>query len=336
MLFSVAAHFYRESMMTTHLARVFKAAILGAFLVSTSAFAGGSETSSSQQQAVLVTGASSGIGRAIAEHLAAEGYFVFAGARKQADIDALNNIENVHAVRLDVTVADEINSAVATVRAQGMGLYGLVNNAGVLITGPVSDADIDRVQWLFDVNVYGVMRVTQAFAPLIIESQGRIINMGSISGNLAPEFLGPYAMSKHAIEAYSDSLGAGMQRFGVSVSVVAPGDYTSEIWKGELAKSKMSGVVEADSPYYEDYQDWMGLVAGLESKSPVEVAHTTLRALTDDAPARRYLIVPNEMEMGWVMGAAVTRLAELNAKHDYSYSTEELTAMLEEAMAQHR
>ena len=176
---------------------------------------------------------------AFAEHLAAEGFYVFAGARKQADLNTLNQIENVHAVRLDVTVAEEIEAAVASVRAQGLGLYGLVNNAGVLITGPASDVDIDKVHWLFDVNVYGVMRVTQAFAPLIIESQGRIINMGSISGNLAAEFLGAYAMSKHAIEAYSDSLGAGMQRFGVSVSVVAPGDYTSEIWKGELAKSRM-------------------------------------------------------------------------------------------------
>ena len=321
------------------LARIWTVAILGSFLFATTvttADAGESQTIDSKQQAVLVTGASTGIGRAIAEKLAAEGYFVFAGARKQADLDALNAIDNIQAVRLDVTVDEEIEAAVETVREEGRGLYGLVNNAGVLFTGPVSDADIDKVKWLFDVNVYGVMRVTQAFAPLIIESQGRIINMGSISGNLAPQFLGPYAMSKHAIEAYSDSLGDGMKRFGVNVSVVAPGDYTSDIWNRDLAKARMSGVVAADSPYYEDYQQWMDLVANLESKSPVEVADTTLRALTEEAPARRYLIVPNEMEMAWVMGAAVTRLAELNAKHNFSYSTEELTAMLEEAIAQQR
>jgi len=313
-----------------------KVTILGVCLSANTAIAGESEAIRSEQQVVLVTGASTGIGRAIAEKLASEGYFVFAGARKQADLDALDAIENIRAVRLDVTVDKEIEAAVETVRTEGRGLYGLVNNAGVLFTGPVSDADIDKVKWLFDVNVYGVMRVTKAFAPLIIESQGRIINMGSISGNLAPQFLGPYAMSKHAIEAYSDSLGAGMQRFGVNVSVVAPGDYTSDIWNRDLAKARMSGVVAADSPYYEDYQQWMDLVANLESKSPIEVADTTLRALTDQAPARRYLIVPNEMEMDWVMGAALTRLAELNAKHDFSYSTDELTAMLEEAIAQQR
>ena len=80
----------------------------------------------------------------------------------------------------------------------------------------------------------------------------------------------------------------------------------------------------------------MDLVANLESKSPIEVADTTLRALTDEVPSRRYLIVPNEMEMGWVIGAAVTRLAELNANHNFSYSDEELIAMLKAAMAKQR
>jgi 3-hydroxybutyrate dehydrogenase len=180
------------------------------------------------------------------------------------------------------------------------------------------------------------MRVTQAFTPLIIESQGRIINMGSIAGNLAPEFLGPYAMSKHAIEAYSDSLGVGMKRFGVSVSIVAPGDYTSDIWNRDLAKARMSGVVAEDSAYFEDYQKWMELVANLELKSPAEVADTTLRALTDEVPARRYLIVPNEMEMAWVMGSALTRIAELNATSNLSYADERLIAMLEEAVEQQK
>lgn len=286
------------------------------------------------RQAVLVTGASTGIGRAVAEKLAAEGFFVYAGARKQSDLDALNAIDNIQAVKLDVTIDEEITAAVETVREEGRGLYGLVNNAGVLFTGPMLEAEVEAVKWLFDVNVLGVMRITRAFAPLIIESQGRIINMGSISGNLAPEFLGPYAMTKHAIEAYSDSLGVGMQRFGVRVSIVAPGDYASDIWNRDIAKAKMAEVVGKDSPYYDDYQKWMDLVVNLDSPPPTDVAITTLTALTDKDPARRYLIVPNEMEMSWVTGSAVTRLAELNAKSNYSYSSEELTAMLDAAMAQ--
>jgi len=290
----------------------------------------------SRQQAVLVTGASTGIGRKVAEKLVAEGYFVYAGARKQTDLDALNAIDNIQALKLDVTVDEDIKAAVTTVRDGGRGLYGLVNNAGVLITGPMLDADVDAVKWLFDVNVLGVMRITQAFAPLIIESQGRIINMGSIAGNIASEFLGPYSMTKHAIEAYSDSLGAGMQRFGVNVSIVAPGDYSSNIWNRDIAKAKMAGVVAKDSPYYDDYQQWMDLVANLDSPPPDDVADSTLRALTDELPSRRYLIVPNVEEMSWVIGTAMTRLAELNAKGNYAYSSEELLAMLEAAIAQQK
>jgi len=318
------------------LTQISKIAILAICLFTHGAVVGEAEAAEPTQKAVLVTGASTGLGRAIAERLATEGYLVFAGARKKTDLDALDAIENIRAIRLDVTVDEEVEAAVAAIRAEGRGLYGLVNNAGVLITGPTSEVDIEKAKWLFDVNVFGVMRVTQAFVPLIIESKGRIINIGSISGNLAPQFLGPYAMSKHAIEAYSDSLGAGMERFGVNVSVVAPGDYDSEIWDRDLSKAKVSGIVREDSPYYEDYQEWMDLVANLESKSPIEVADTTLRALTDEAPSRRYLIVPNEMEMGWVIGAAVTRLAELNANHNFSYSDEELIAMLKAAMANGR
>ena len=125
------------------------------------------------QQAILVTGASTGIGRKIAEDLAAHGFFVYAGARKQKDIDALNQIANIQAVRLDVTIQEEIDAAVETVRKGNRGLYGLVNNAGVYIGGPLIEVDLEELQWLMDINVYGVYRVTQAFAPMIIESKGR-------------------------------------------------------------------------------------------------------------------------------------------------------------------
>ena len=285
------------------------------------------------RKAVLVTGASSGIGRAIAETLAANGYFVYAGARKEQDLAALDSIENMQAIRLDVTVQEEIDAAVAAVMAEGRGLYGLVNNAGVLITGPSAEVDVDKVRWLFDVNVFGVYRVTQAFIPLIIESRGRIVNMGSIAGNIGIEFLGPYSMSKHAIEAYTDALAAEMQRFGVHVSVIAPGDYASKIWEGDIARARAAKIVDDDSPYAEDYRAWIELVAGLELKEPDEVAETALKALSATNPSRRYLVVPNEGEMAWVTGSAIERLAELNGRHAYSYSHEALTEMLHEAIA---
>lgn len=287
-----------------------------------------------EQRAVLVTGASSGIGRKITEALAANGFFVYAGARKPQDLDSLNAIDNVLAVRLDVTSQEEIDAAVQTIRAEGRGLYGLVNNAGVLITGPSTEVDVDTVRRLFDVNVFGVYRVTQAFAPLIIENHGRIVNMGSIAGNIGIRFLGAYSMSKHAIEAYTDALAAELQRFGVQVSVIAPGDYASNIWNGDIARARQAEIVDNESPYAEDYRAWIDIVAGLKLKEPDEVAAIALEALSATTTSRRYLVVPDDEEMAWVTGSAVTRLAELNANHAYSYSQDALTEMLHRAMAE--
>jgi NAD(P)-dependent dehydrogenase (short-subunit alcohol dehydrogenase family) len=148
----------------------------------------GAETS--EQKAILITGASTGIGRNLAETLAAEGYFVYAGARKQADLDALSAIDNIQGIRLDVTVQEEIDAAVETVRQAGRGLYGLVNNAGVAVVWPMIEVDEADMQFQMDVNLFGPYRVTRAFAPLIIESKGRITTTGSISGILSGTFAG--------------------------------------------------------------------------------------------------------------------------------------------------
>jgi len=133
------------------------------------------------QRTVLITGASSGFGRAATELLASKGWFVYAGARSQEDLDALNKIRNVKAIRLDVTRPYEIYTAAALVRAEGRGLYGLVNNAGVGgAPAPLNDAEERDLTYVFDVNVYGPWRVTKAFAPLLAESKGRIVNISSI------------------------------------------------------------------------------------------------------------------------------------------------------------
>ena len=138
-----------------------------------------------KQKAVLVTGASTGIGRNIAERLASEGYFVYAGARKERDLQELDAIENVQSIRLDVTIQEEIDAAVETVTNSGRGLYGVVNNAGVAVVGPMIEVEEDDLEFQFDVNVYGPYRITKAFSPLIIAEQGRITTIGSISGILS-------------------------------------------------------------------------------------------------------------------------------------------------------
>jgi NAD(P)-dependent dehydrogenase (short-subunit alcohol dehydrogenase family) len=286
------------------------------------------------QKAVLITGASTGIGRRTAELLASKGYFVYAGARKQKDLDALNALENVQSVRLDVTIQDEIDAAVGTVRKGGRGLYGLVNNAGVFTGGPLIETDIGELQWLFDVNVYGVYRVTQAFAPLIIESKGRIINISSISGVLDWPMGGPYSMSKHAVEAYNDTLALEMARFGVKVSAIEPGNYKSDISMTARARMAEKGLQNKDTKYAEE---WAGMSDSPEDRSqhkePDEVAEAALHALFDDNPKPRYMVVPNQQEAGWTIGELVKELVEWNERQPYSYSREQLIEMIDAAMA---
>src|SRR4051812_26852612 len=132
-------------------------------------------------KAVLVTGASTGIGRKITEHLASRGYFVYAGARKQADLEALGAIKNVKALRLDVTKQEDIDAAVGSITKEGRGLYALVNNAGIATVGSTADTSMEEFDLLMNVNLYGPFRMTKAFTPLIAASKGRIANIGSIA-----------------------------------------------------------------------------------------------------------------------------------------------------------
>lgn len=285
------------------------------------------------QRAILVTGASTGIGRKIAEDLAQQGHFVYAGARKQKDLDALNQIENIQAVRLDVTIQQEIDAAVETVKQGGKGLYGLVNNAGVYIGGPLIEVDLEELHWLMDINVYGIYRVTQAFAPMIIESKGRITNISSISGINTGRFSGHYSMSKHAVEAYTDALALEMEKFGVGVSVIEPGNYDSAI--GATAKKRMAGTISAEkSPYYqEDLTEWLGSSWDRSQyKGPGEVSEAATHALLSDKPLRRYMVVPSEPEAAWSIDKVIQELVEFNQWQAYSYSREQLIEKLDAAM----
>jgi NAD(P)-dependent dehydrogenase (short-subunit alcohol dehydrogenase family) len=289
------------------------------------------------QKAVLVTGASSGIGRNLAETLAAKGYFVFAGARKQADLDALNEIPNIQSIRLDVTIQDEIDAAVKTVRASGKELYGLVNNAGVVVLGPITEIGEDELAWIFDVNVFGVYRVTKAFAPLIIESRGRIVNISSISGVLSSMFWAPYGMTKHALEAYTDSLAREMALFDVKVSAVNPGNYKSRIGTKEAVTLAKQPYAQPGSPYAEALAGHIEYLSDRSMyKEPDEVSAAIMQALFDESPKPNYLVVPNEEEAGWTIRRIIEEMAELNADQEYTYSDDELIQMVREATAAQR
>jgi len=287
------------------------------------------------QKAVLITGASTGIGRNMAETLAAEGYFVYAGARKQADIDALSALDNIQGIRLDVTVQEEIDAAVETVRKEGRGLYGLVNNAGVGVLGPMIEVDEEDMQFQMDVNVFGPYRVTKAFAPLIIESKGRITTTGSISGILSGTLFGPYSMSKHAIEAFTDSLAREMRKFDVHVSVIEPGNYNSAIID-TLKRRMVARGQSAEGSLYEDEMNRMlaAMDSAEEEKEPDEVSAALLEFLTDANPKRRYMVVPEERQADVTIRKIIMETVQLNERQVYSYDRDELMAMLDEAIAE--
>tara|TARA_R110000782_G_scaffold17816_12_gene49562 strand:+ start:3216 stop:4184 length:969 start_codon:yes stop_codon:yes gene_type:complete len=290
-----------------------------------------------EQVAILVTGASSGIGRNIAETLAANGYFVYAGARKQEDLDALNEIPNIRSVRLDVTKQEEIDAAVELVRKGGRGLYGLVNNAGVLVLGPITEIDEDELAWILDVNLMGVYRVTKAFAPLIIESKGRISNISSIAGVLSGKFWAPYNMSKHALESYTDDLAEEMSLFGVKVSAINPGNYNSRIGTKEATTLAKKPYAQPGSVYAEHIAAEIEYMSDRSMyKDPDDVTAAVMHALFDPAPKANYLVVPNQQEAEWTIRKMIEETAELNADHEFSYSDDELVQMLKEATAAQR
>ncbi|MEE4175833.1 MAG: SDR family NAD(P)-dependent oxidoreductase [Xanthomonadales bacterium] len=304
-----------------------------AWTVPQPAYADGHDSDRSDQY-VLVTGTSTGIGRNLAETLARNGYQVYAGVRKDADYEALNAIENITAVRLDVTKQDEVDAAVAFIEEQGTGLYALVNNAGVGGGGPVADTPIDQQTFVYDVNVEGVYRVTRAFAPLIIESKGRIVTTGSIAGTLSWAGGTAYSGSKHWIEAFTDGLAAEMAPLGVSVSVVEPGNYQSRIRRSavlrEFDRVEAAGgeITDEMRSMFDDTEK-----RELSYKQPDEVSAAYLHALFDEQPLRRYVVVPTAEEQGWTITAKIQQLVELNTWGPYSFSRDELVDMLDAALA---
>ena len=268
-------------------------------------------------KAVLVTGASTGIGRYVTERLAKNGYFVYAGARKDADLEALNKIANVQAIRLDVTKQEDIDAAVATVTKAGRGLYGLVNNAGVGSGGPLATMPMNEIDLQIQVNLYGPVRMSRAFLPLLLESKGRITTIGSISGVLAGKDLNAYAMSKHAMEAFTDSLAAELAPQGVIVNIVEPGNYNSEIGASFAKRTGTDGGRFADRSRF---------------KQPDEVAAAVELALFEPTPKRRYMVTPDQGEAERTIRKQIEQLVQLNERHAWSYDRDTLVKMLDEAL----
>ena len=299
------------------------AGLVGLLMAAPVAFAGATAKTAPEpvaQKAVLVTGASTGIGRKITERLAAEGWFVYAGARKDKDMAELDAIDNVQSVRLDVTSPAEIAAAVEMITQAGRGLYGIVNNAGVAIRAPLLETKEEDFHYVMDVNVYGPYRITKAFGPLVIAEKGRITTISSISGILSAPGLGVYSISKHAIEAFGDTLAAEMAPLGVQVSLVEPGNYRSEI--SRTAVKRMGA--DATSP----------LADRSKYPEPDDVAAAVLHSLSDANPKRRYMVTPNVAEAELTIRKAIEELVQLNQDQPYSYDRKALIEMLDAKLGQ--
>src|SRR5438093_12844615 len=179
----------------------------------------------------VVTGASTGFGAAIARHLAGRGFRVFGTVRRAEDEVALAR-DGVTPVRMDVTDTASIMRAQGEVERAlaGAPLLGLVNNAGIPAAGPLELFPLDELRRVLEVNLIGVVAVTQAFLPLLKASRGRIVNISSVAGRGALPVIGPYAASKFGLEAVSDSLRRELLPFGVRVIVIEPGSFKTAIW----------------------------------------------------------------------------------------------------------
>ena len=250
-------------------------------------------------QAVLVTGAGKGIGEAVTERLSELGFLVFAGIRQESDAARWRSHAsgNVHPLRVEVTDEASIHSAAAEIKETlaGKPLTGLVNNAGIAVAGPLEFIPIRELRRQLEVNVIGQIAVTQAMLPMLRESRGRIVNIGSIAGRSALPMTGPYAASKFAMEALTDSLRVELMPFGIKVSIVEPGVIATPIWETSI-KSADAILGEMPKQAFDYYGKIINAVkeralSGGQRGLPARVvADVVVHALTATNPKTRYLI----------------------------------------------
>jgi NAD(P)-dependent dehydrogenase (short-subunit alcohol dehydrogenase family) len=255
-------------------------------------------------RSVVVTGASTGIGWAIAKLLIGRGYRVFGSVRKQADADRLTGEFGVNFTPLLFDVTDEtaVRAAAREVReAQGgETLAGLVNNAGVAVAGPVLELSADDFRRQMDINVMGPVIATQAFGPLLGADpslkgpKGRIVMISSVAGKNGNPLSAPYCTSKHAVEGLSESLRRELMLFGIDVIIVAPGAVKTPIWS---KAEQIDLSVYQNSPYLPALNKVMAFMMKLgETGLPAErIAEVVFEALTTERPRVRYQITPDRM-----------------------------------------
>jgi NAD(P)-dependent dehydrogenase (short-subunit alcohol dehydrogenase family) len=300
-------------------------------------------------RAVLVTGASSGIGNATARYLAERGCRVYGTVRNEQAAGKLREIPNVVPLMVDVTKPDQIREAVDAITDACHGLYGLVNNAGLGELGMLSTWTDGEIFHMFDVNVFGPFRMTNAFLPLLVESKGRIVNIGSQGGMLSKNYYGPYTMTKHALESYTETLRAELEPYGVLASIVQPGGIATNIGAASQAGT-VARFRRAQPPFREEAEQILGFLTALPAggasanddataqeesesnrkpSSPMIVAEAVYDALFSPAPKLHYL-VGTKWEGDRVLNTLIAKLLDENDNPKHNYSREQLVALLDQ------
>ena len=247
-------------------------------------------------EAILVTGASTGIGHETALLLANCGYMVFAGVRKEADRERLEaEHANLRPIILDVTVPADITRAMESIRASGAPLRAIVNNAGVAVAGPLEYLPLESLRMQFEINVMGPMALAQAALPLLRETRGRLVFIGSIAGRLSAPFVGPYSASKAALASFADALRQELANTGIAVSLLEFAAVKTPIWhKGRTFKDEMVEQMPAEAMQrYGTSIDAIVAQTRREEATGMEpriIAETVRAAITAERPRARYLV----------------------------------------------
>lgn len=257
----------------------------------------------------VVTGVSTGIGAATVAHLLAQGFEVFGSVRKAADGERLRGSwgADFRPLVFDVTDEAAVRAAAAEVAShlKGRRLAGLVNNAGIAVAGPLSDVPLAQMRHQLEVNLIGVLAVTQAFLPLLgtaPERQGppgRIVMLSSVGGQIGAPFLGPYVASKFGLEGLSHSLRRELRIYGIDVVMVAPGHVATPIWdkaeEAEIAPYAHLPIAPALRRFRELF-----IAQGRRGFPPARIAEVIGTALTTPRPRSRYAVVPGRL-MNWTI-----------------------------------
>jgi NAD(P)-dependent dehydrogenase (short-subunit alcohol dehydrogenase family) len=249
--------------------------------------------------AIVVTGASTGIGRATAIELDRIGYRVFAGVRKDSDAESIRGEGSDRLEPLEIDVADEASVAAAAKSVEekigDAGLAGLVNNAGIVVAGPLEGLPLDGLRRQLEVNVVGQVAVTQAFIPALRRARGRIVLMSSVGGRISIPFMSPYHVSKWGLEAIGDALRLELKPWGMDVVIVEPGAIATPFWqKGQDTADEVEGNMDPEMRRL--YGEQLEAVRGAARKSeaegipPERVAEVVAKALTSARPKTRYLV----------------------------------------------